>query len=256
MSDTPKVELTPEQVAAKGREIEQAKWELPKKFQITKEMLAKSDEEQARLAAAAALPFGSMSPQDAERARSVVIAENLRNTLVDLRNQIGIAITTGEGNLEELREAVVAVRHQRAERLAIIGRYDLAAAEEPDPVFKAHYIEILEAVWRDDDEACSCEDVRGSGEHADITVPRHFIKEEIWSLKHSAVVPLVKCNVCGHLNAVPVIPRQLQRQRALRAKALQLVGQPDAQERVMSPEQAARTLTAQGHTAAKLLKSK
>lgn len=256
MSDAPKVELTPKQIAAKGRELEQAKWDLPKKFQLTPDLLAKSDEEQARLAAAAALPFGSMSPQDAERARSVVIAENLRNTLDELKRQIGIALTTGKGNLEELREAVIAVRHQRAERLAICGRYDLATAEEPDPVYRDHYLAILEAVWREDDETCSCEDVRGSGEHANITVSRQYVVEEIWSLKHGAVVPLVKCNVCGHLNAVPVIPKQLQQQRALRAKALQLVGQPDAQGRVMSPEQAERTLTAQGHTAAKLLKAK
>lgn len=254
MSDKPKVELTPEQVAAMGRELEQAKWVLPARFSLTKEMLAKSDEEQARLAATMALPFGSMSPQDAERARAVVIAENLRNTLDDLQKQIGVAITTGEGNLEELREAVIAVKHQRAQYLATIGRYDLAAQIEPQKEYRDHYLAILEAVWRDDEEVCSCEDVRGSGEHANITVPRHFISEDIWSLRHSAVVSLVKCSVCGDMNAVPT-PKHLQQQRALRAKALQLVGQPDAQGRLLSPEQAARALTAQGHTADKLLKT-
>jgi len=256
MSDAPKVELTPEQIAAMGRELEQSKWSLPAKFTLTKEMLAKSDEEQARLAAAAALPFGSMSPQDAERARSVVIAENLRNTLIDLRKQIGFALTTGEGNLGELREAVIAVRHQRAQYLATMGRYDLAITEETDPAYRARYLSILEAVYRDDAETCSCEDVRGSGEHTSVSITPLYVREEVFSIKHGQVVFLIACSSCPYLNAVPVIPERLQQQRALRAKALQLVGQPDAQGRVMPPEQAARTLTAQGHTAAKLLRAK
>lgn len=227
------------ELAARGRQIDEEVWRLPEKYRLTPKMLAESDAQQAELAKAANLPFGQMSPQDAERARSVVIAENLRTNLEQVRKLIAAAILSGQGDLKELQAIAVAIRHQRAERLAIIGRYDLAAGEEPDVTYRDRYLKILEAVWRDDEEWCDCPDHRGSGAHAGITVSRQHVVEEIWSMKHAAIMPLLRCGGCGTLNVAP-LPKHIRDQRLLRVRARQLVEK-------LNPTEAAVELTKHGH---------
>lgn len=259
--------LSEQQVAAQGRELATAKWELPEKFRLTTAFLdlspeeqkkqnpelhalwEKTKDEQARLAALNASPHGRPSSQEIFRARSVQRAEEVRVTIERLSKQISdILVGNGEGDLVELQAAKLALRHRRAEQLALHGRFDLAATEEPDPQYRDHYLAILDAVWRDDSEVCDCSDVRGSGEHADITVPRHFVKEEVFSVKHGEVRPVIKCSRCGEMN-VTELPGHLREQRSHRAQAMKLVGK-------LSIEDAARVLTEKGHTAANLLRKK
>jgi hypothetical protein len=239
-------ELTAEKLQAMGRELAEAKWELPERYRLTPEMLAKSDTEQTRLSAAAAMPYGGMSPQEVERARSWTIIGSLRDTLSELERSIGEALVEGRHDLEELQSSRVAVRHQLAERCAIVGRYDLAAEIEPDPVYRDEYLEILKAIWRDDDEWCNCGPLRGSGEHAHIAVSQQVVKAEVWSLRHDQVMMLLKCNCCGFLN-VTSMPEHLRRQRELRARARQVVSD-------MAPMDAAEELKRLGHTTRQLLK--
>lgn len=252
-------DATGQQIAAQGQALDAAKWELPKRYRLQSELLSlppeelkkrdpemfalweRTKEEQAKLAAAAALPYGQMSPQDAERARSVTIVKSLRATLADLNRRISAVILSGEErDLGELQAAKIAVRHQLAERWAIVGRYDLAAETEPDKAYRDEYLAILGAVWRDDSETCSCETVhRGSGEHSNISVPTTFVKADIFSLKHAKVVSLMKCP-CGFMNAIET-PAHIIKQRAGRARALQMA-------RHLSIDDAAVTLRAAGLT--------
>lgn len=254
-----------QQIAAQGRELSEAKWQLPKKFRLQSELLAlppeelkrrdpemaalwtRTQEEQAKLAEAAVSPFGQQTPQEMERARSVTIAENLRGTLNDLNNRISAAIISGqEGSLDELQKSRIAVKHALAERWAIVGRYDLAFSEEPDPVYRDHYLATLEAIWRDDSVWCQCDDHRGSGLHTDITVSKQYVKEEVWSLKEGRMVFLLACSGCPILNAVAVLPEHLRQQRSHRQRARSLAAN-------LSPEEAARVLSQRGHTTSKLL---
>lgn len=238
--------LTAEQIKSMGRELSEAKWELPERYRLTPELLAKSDAEQARLAAMSALPYGGMSPQDAERARSWTIIDSLRNTLSELERMIGEAVVTGREDLEELKESRQALRHRMAERLAIVGRYDLAAEIEPDPAYFDEYVRILEAVFREDDEWCDCGPLRGSGDYAQLEVSQQVVKGEVWSLKHDGVMMLLKCNACGFMN-VTSLPKHLRRQRELRARAHQVAGS-------LAPVDAAKELELRGHTTRQLLK--
>lgn len=241
-------ELSAEQIKAIGRELESGRWTLPERYRLTPEMLAECDADQKRLAAAAVLPYGGMSPLDIERVRSVVLAENLRVTLDELEKQISRVIVTGEGgDLEELRTSRRALRHSLAERLAITGRYDLAAEIEPESAYRDRYVAILDAVLREDDEWCNCGELRGSGEHVNLTVSQQVVDEEIFSIRHGQIMMLLKCNSCGFLN-VSSLPNHIANQRSLRARARQVAGS-------LSPAEAEQELSKRGHTSVRLLRS-
>lgn len=264
MSEEPP--LNEQQVAARGRELETVRWRLPARYELQAELLTlppnelkaknpemfalyqriQSDEKRLRESAASG---ATMSSQDTYRVRAAQRAEEHRATIATLNKQIAaIAFGGVEGNLDELQAAKSAIRQRRAEQLAILGRFDLAAQETPDPVFREHYIAILDAVMRNDEEHCGCPEIRGSGEYSKITVPSFNQKEEVYSIAHGRVVTLMSCSTCGFLNAIDT-PKHVLGQKAHRARAAQLVSG-------MAPEDAARTLSAKGHTAAKLLGAK
>lgn len=261
--------LSEQQIAAKGRELASARWELPEKFKLTTAFLdlppgeqkkqnpelhalwERTKDEQARLAALNASPHARPSSQEIFRGRSVQRAEEVRVTIERLSKQISdILVGAGKGDLAELQAAKLALRHKRAEYLSQHGRFDLAFQEEPDPQYREHYLAILDAVWREDDAHCGCGEVRGSGEHANITVPSWNAKEDVWSLKHGRMITLMKCSnpKCGFMNAVDT-PAHVKAMRSHRATAMRLVG-------TVSPDEAAKTLTARGHTTAELLRKK
>lgn len=257
--------LSKEQVAARGRELAASEWKLPKRYRLQASLLAlppeelkKKDpemydlwenakQEQERLAARFASPHARLSSQEIFRARSVQRAEEVRNDIERLNHQIAETLVTGgDGNIAELQAAKVALKHKRAEYLATHGRYDLAFEEEPDPQYREHYLAILDAVYREDDEWCKCGPHRGSGEHANITVSQQHVAEEVYSLKHAKVMPLLRCGGCGTLN-VAALPDHIRELRSHRSKALQIAGH-------LNPDEAAKKLVSIGHTSAKLLK--
>lgn len=252
------------QLKERGRQFDAEKWHLPKRFRLQSELLAlpldelkerdpemfalweRTKKEQATLAVAAASPFGTMSPQDMERARSVTIAENLRDRLYGLNRLLSASIVSGGNDVDDLQVARIAVRHELAERQAVIGRYDLATENEPDPAYRDEYLAILEAIWRDDEETCDCGEHRGSGQQAEISVPQSYVKMDVFSLKHAKVVSLMKCNKCGFMNAVDT-PAEISRMRAHRARAQQLAGH-------LGPEEAGNLLRQRGHSTNGLMK--
>ncbi len=263
MPDTP---LNEQQIAAQGRALEQSKWRLPKQYELNAALLAlppdelkkkdpelfalwqkvQADEKQLREAAASG---ATLSSQDAFRARAAQRAEEHRVTIANLNKQIAEVIVNGaEGNLDELQAAKIAIRHRRAEQLALLGRFDLASQEEPDPVYRDRYLAILDAVMRDDGEWCDCSDLHGSGEHSHISVTRQHISEEVYSLKHAKVMPVIRCSGCGGLNVMDA-PKHLLQQRAHRVRAKQIAGD-------LLPVDAAERLRVKGHTTEKLIGGK
>lgn len=258
-----KPELSEQQVVAMGRELEGARWELPSRYRLTAELLdlppeelqkknpevyalwQRTQEEQKRLAEQFASPHARPSSQEIFRARSVQRAEELRDTIARIDQDIGQVLTgVAEGDLSELQAAKLALRHRRAENLAAHGRFDLAFELEPEADYREHYLAILDAIYRDDSEHCGCGDIRGSGEHANLTVPSFNAKEDIWSLRHGRMITVMKCTTCGFLNAIDT-PAHVKELRSHRARAQQLAGK-------LSPEDALRVLTEKGQTTAKL----
>lgn len=263
MSDTPIIDP---QVAAQGRELESARWELPERYRLKKELLSLpikelrkrdpgladlwertlADEKRLKESAASG---ATMSSQDAFRARAAQRAEEHRATIANLDKQIAQAFTSGQGNLEELQAAKIAIRHRMAEQLAILGRFDLAASAEPDPIYRDRYMAILDAVMRDDSEHCGCPEIRGSGEHANVSVPSWNAHEEIFSIAAGKMATLMRCHKCGFMNAVATTPRHVLEQRAHRVRAAQIAGS-------LPPIKAAAELTAKGHTSTLLFSKK
>lgn len=102
-------------------------------------------------------------------------------------------------------------KHDLAEALAELGRFDEAAAlGTPRSEF---YKQVWEAVWADDGDRCNCPQIQVRGKQAkdvlnedssletsEIVLRHTFTVREVFSVKHGAVYPLVKCNLCGYLN--------------------------------------------------------
>jgi len=259
--------ISEQEVAARGAEMEREPWTLParyaldpKKLALPPEELQKEDpelylrwqkiqEQQKLWKQQANEPFTRPSVQDVFRAQSVQIAEELAKLIERLKEERDKAVTgSGDGDPSELQGAILALRERRAHALSLHGRYDLAVEVEPRPEHKELYLAILEAVWRDDEEDCKCEDVRGSGEHSKLIIPKHTIKDEIFSVKHGRVVFLRQCSRCGFLNVVTEVDQRLMKMRGHRSQAAALVTSG------MSPTDAHRVLANRGHTTAELLK--
>lgn len=216
------------------------KWELPEQLRITNpDVIAKADAMAAELAIRVNSPFGQLSPQEQERANAAVMANHLKKDLERVSLQITeIVMVDGQDSpssrLLELRDARHHISARLAEAYASIGRFDLAAEIEPRAETRNEYIEILDAINRDDVEwACQC------------APGRDYIHREAFSLKHQRVMPVRKCSGCGEMNAAP-LPQHIAEQRAHRAKAREMVlGK--------TPEEAKAILAVAGHTTEKLI---
>lgn len=216
------------------------KWELPERLRITNpDVLTRANALAAELAVRVASPFGRLSPQEQERASAALMADHLKKDLERVNLQITeIVLVDGRDSqsrkLTELLEARYHISRRLAEAYVSIGRFDLAAEIDPRPESRDEYVEILEAINRDDGE-WNCECAPG----------RDFIKREVFSLKHNRMMPMRKCSGCGEMNVAP-LPVHIAEQRAHRARARELVADK-------SPEEAKAILSREGHTTEKLI---
>lgn len=202
---------------------EDTKWNLPPQLQINSpEALEKAEAFQKQLAQKANSPFAHLSPREQEQVNAARMIDHLSADLHRIDEELG------KQDSEELREGRYALAARLAEAYATLGRFELAADADPREDHKAEHLEIIKAINRDNAEWCEC------------APGRSYIKKDL---------PqgfLIACSGCKTMNVVPTIPENLAEQRALRAKAQSLV-------KDMSPEDAAKTLRAAGHTS-KLLK--
>lgn len=159
-----------------GPDPEQA-WKLPAKFRISAQ---NRDKDQEKLLAAANEQqqiwrerFAQPNPSPIERSRGRALI------IIDEYTAMGVNALTDD-QLIEFSEAY-----------ATIGRYDEAYRVAPNKTLKREYVEIFGAIQRSDDDQCDC------------GTASHFVKKDIYSIFHEAVVSLVKCGKCGHVNAKP-----------------------------------------------------
>jgi hypothetical protein len=223
-----------------------AKWHLPKSLQVTDEMMPAIEKAQAEIAARVASPFASLTPQEQERARAQTLVKELTEQLQHVQKRISKVFTRGGADhFDELLKTQRSLWRQLAEAHASTGRFDLAAEYTDDKTAeerrqKAEYIRIWRAVWRDDSHFCACGPHRGSGKNASLEVPASYVKKDIFSVAHNAVMPLVACSKCKCMNVMP-LPKALAEQRSARAQAHALAGD-------LKPADAAARLREANHT--------
>jgi hypothetical protein len=102
------------------------KWDLPKPFQLTSELLAAADAQQKIWASEVNQPFARLSPSARARGRAALIAADVSATPAD-----------------------------RADAYATIGRFDEAAAVCADEALFAEYTELWTVMIKDDNEWCN-----------------------------------------------------------------------------------------------------
>lgn len=254
------------QVKAKGQELDNREWKLPKRFQLQAELLAlppeelkkrdpemyrlwqQTQEQQQQWKRQANEPFSQPSVQDIFRAQAVQMAEEMRTVIERLKAELSKTITSGgDEDPRKLQDAIRALRFRRAESLALIGRYDLAASETPDAERRDHYHKIIDALNRPDDEWCKCEPHRGTGPYSELEMSRQYVRSEVFSIVHGQVVFLLACTGCGEWNGVRELPKHIAEARGHRARAHQMAS-------TLTPDDAAKLLASRNHTTKGLLK--
>jgi hypothetical protein len=182
----------------------EGKWSLPPTLQLSDELLEKSREQQKEWASRTASPFGQLSPREFARSRAVIEVEQYKARLESLDKE--------ESPTDELRVKREETASQLAVSYATLGRFDLAAQVEPNEEKRAEYVDILEALSRDDDVDCDCSDPQG-----EIPVSRKSY-DYVWSIEKGKEIYLVKCSKCKFKNARPDLPDDLVKLKAHRAK--------------------------------------
>jgi hypothetical protein len=117
----------------------------------------------------------------------------------------------GRGIELEKHYLITGNRNGLAEALMLQGKYDAAADAAEDPEIKASYLEMHDAVHRDD-KLCGCDLYR---QENGCELPNHYVAKRGHSFKHRAEIAFVRCTQCGELNALTT-PQHLAEQQALR----------------------------------------
>jgi hypothetical protein len=209
----------------------------------------RSDEQQAEDAAnqlewgkKVASPFVQGSPAEVAHARAVRLEADWRNSIASIKLALSAEMpVAGSMRSLELRAAHANAASQLAEALAAQGKFQEAASWEfTNPVLRDEYLTLHDAIWRPDAERCG--DLCARAFALDKTrLTQEDVVREVFSPKHNAVVAVVRCNMCGELNARPLgdQDRGIIERRAARQKALALT-------KGMDPARASETLQMAG----------
>lgn len=190
-----------------------APWTLPEKL-LSKEHLEQSAALQKELAVRVNSPFASKTAKDIEMFNARILIKEL----------------------EAYPKLNPVSREYLAESCASIGEYKKAASITKNKAHKKRRLELWEAVWKDDEDSCQCEDRK----FGDTLVNNESVSEDVFSLKHLKIMPAVRCSNCGDLNVKP-LPGRIAKERGLRKQAISQVSG-------MKPEDAKAQLIANGHT--------
>lgn len=240
--------MTDEDQIGKRKSDEDRQSSLPAHLrERTDEQRAQDAENQAKWAASVASPFVQGSPADAERARASRLEHDWRDSLVGIRGEMAAATDDAgdaksprdSARLEGLNNAYRNASRQLAEALAVQGRFDEAAYyahEGKAEDLENEYGAIAAAIGKSDEERCGADcDLTFAADPTRLT--QDDIVAEVFSPKHNAVVPVMRCNICGDLNARPFTEadRPHLKRREMRKQALELT-------KGQSPREAAETL--------------
>lgn len=178
--------------------------------------------------------FLEMTP--AQIARSQQIQEETRQALFGRvqANQEEAHLIRGI-HLEEAARATLEVLHQekrrkgRAEAVSLQlarladayasqGRFEEAAAVHPVKSRANEYTAIKAAIDRPDSGICKCAplEVKDPASDKILSIPTLNKVMDVYSTKHKRLVPLIRCEECGYLNARP-LPEVLARREQVMA---------------------------------------
>lgn len=176
------LEMTPAQIAVSNRIQEEVRQALHGRVQ--------ANQEEARL-------IRGIHAERAARATLDVLAKEKRR----------------KGRSEAVKLHLAKLADAYAEQ----GRYTEAAKLHPVKARAKEYSAIEAAISRRDTDSCKCvgDEVTDpvSGKTLHIPNVNHVI--DVYSIKHKRMMPLIRCEKCGHLNVRPLPEVLAQRQRAM-----------------------------------------
>ena len=118
-------------------------------------------------------------------------------------------------------EHIEHAKAQLADAWAMMGRYEDAAALQPDPVWKARYAAIATALEHPEEH---CDDalterVKDPISGRMLTIQNRNVDEIVISQQHgNKLMPLIRCTKCGRLTVAPAPPALAKRLKELRTK--------------------------------------
>lgn len=172
-------------MSEKSEELFEQKWSLPEKFRLTDELLEQNNQRQREWRETLGVP--TVSPQHKARQRALLVRQEYEQA----------------GNTSLLPATQLS---QLAEAYATLGRFDKAADLAPTDGERAEYLEFWSAVWRDDSASCA----HGDG--------HYYAERDVFSVKLDADAVIMRCNMCGFRNCVP-LPAEIEDQRKKRRAA-------------------------------------
>ncbi|GEM_PF-4764986 len=202
----------------------------PDFLKLTPERLAENEAYQKLWSYRATSPFVNNTARMLEKANAVREEKELLPIIEAYSKEVNE--TTDEKRKKFLVESLEKLYGQLAEKLASQGRFDEAAAIEPDLHRRTEYMSFWIAVWRQDAESCECV------KKYEDKYKTYYVEKFVFSLKHGVEMPIVRCNTCG-LRNVKALLYDLGQSSAKRAEVRRLT---DGQ----SIESATRTLQAAG----------
>lgn len=163
---------------------------------LTPEKLEAAELEQRRLAQVVNSPYSGKSPQDIQRFNASITIKEVQ--------EMGLSIA----------EMSPPMREQYAEALAEIGNYEWAAQVTAEPERQEIYQAIWDAIISDDGDKCECVSADFNG----VRKSHLFAEGDVWSHKHGKLMPIIRCNQCGHRN-VRSLPASIAKERDARKRA-------------------------------------
>jgi hypothetical protein len=192
-SNEPIVVLGREPSAAERRRAQ------PAHLQLTKEQITAALKENARLLAESNSPYVVQSPQERARVRGIREEQDWRVALAELDRALAQQRHSKRRkglHVQQLQILRANAAGHLAEALAAQGRFDEAAEHAPDTTRAAELRTLWHAVMRPDEDVCGA-DCQEKFSNDPTLLTKERAVQEVFSLKHNKVMPVIACGVCG-----------------------------------------------------------
>lgn len=195
---------------------------LPDFLKLSEEQIAQSAQNQTEIR----MKFNNrmrMTPEEEERASAMIREPELSQTVKSLKSALALARKVSREGLSQITSTdidrtIEELNHARtrlAEALAAQGKFIEAARHAPTKEMRAFYLQIDEAIWKDDEDLCGCPaEVRVVGQDR-IILPKFRVVREVFSLKHCAAMNLLECNACANWNVRSLTEDLMKLQKAV-----------------------------------------
>lgn len=114
-----------------------------------------------------------------------------------------LALLEAAKQTPDIKANITEEKARLGEAYAEQGKYDKAVRVHPHKTARDAFTEIANAILDDDAKECHCPLPTTRVNGVEVAVPCCFVKGEIYSPKHAAVVPFVVCTTCSFKNASP-----------------------------------------------------